>query len=864
MSQPRANYYRNIPQTSFQRRPARCYALRKNGSDCTSVLQAPHHDFCFPHYSEKQRLYRQYKEEEAKLSTLGDPTDKRSLETLEEMAQVGKRTIALRDEVNHRFFSQGTGNNRGHIKRILMVKSKVDLIDALIASKKRESPSGGCNGGISSTITEGETEGQVMVYQSLLSPAVPMSKLDHLARDSHIVVLRTAMDHIRAAQVDKIYKMLPSLDDSSTLVHDKDDGKEREPDKGDHVLRNVFREYLVWTGDTDVLMIASKIETIDSFLRHSTKTLDDYIKFFEALCSGRPDTSHFIRDAICDYLLPEDSPSITILGGRVSSKPHQRRMGVDGWDILYQYFSQDIAWCFLERYSVGYEDLVLVKKLAALHRYGSPGSGEPSWLHLDDDPAQECQTALFLGFVAQTKGFCDPRVPLAHAADGTVTEKQSRNYVVGRMSKSNPLAKKLIGELTSRVVRFIVYAYDREAHKRVAQNDDLDSTWITRTRMASDQADLANANWKSEWSVKDILNDMEFFRSFRDRMMDKDYYEIIIIDRTERLGFDLLECVADALMQLSGISSDKDAIVNAVRDIIPSAEQDDLLKAIVGDTLPFARLSESIPCLGYEGNRSRAWDTQRKHLDILANSKDRQRWDIREVGILSGILSSMEAAGVISKVAKYSRPHAIPKLLMAIDGHEDLYFDYSGLFGGKDNLAAQLGKVTPDKSKGFLHNTTLDLEGDGLRHFAEEFKAANPEAVFSKGTIHTHYCAWPLPHMEGISWFADLNFCTPHGHLYKWNHLPFDCPLSFEVWQFFLHCEVNCKLPFVRATQTTFVICAKTPGEVEGNIKKMQDVADKMGWKASIPMAHRWTGELELLDVEVLWRGIQPLAAHSP
>lgn len=98
-------------------------------------------------------------------------------------------------------------------------------------------------------------------------------------------------------------------------------------------------------------------------------------------------------------------------------------MGVDGWDILYEYFSYDYTWQCLEQYSAGYEDLLLAKKLSSLHRYGGPGAEDPSWLHPEDDVSKECQMALLLGFVVQAKGFCDLMTPFTYGADGTVTEK---------------------------------------------------------------------------------------------------------------------------------------------------------------------------------------------------------------------------------------------------------------------------------------------------------------------------------------------------------------------------------------------------------------------------------------------------------
>lgn len=309
------------------------------------------------------------------------------------------------------------------------------------------------------------------------------------------------------------------------------------------------------------------------------------------------------------------------------------------------------------------------------------------------------------------------------------------------MSKNDPLAEKLIKKLASRVIRFVLFVYDRETGESAAHTDDMDSNWITRARTACNQDQLVDATWEIEWSVTDILNDLKLIRSVRDRMMGRGYYESIIIDRMDRPRLDLLECVADALMQLSRNSSSQDVIVKAVREVIPSAEQDEFLDAILDGIIPAVRQSTNAHGFEYEGNRLRAWDIQRNHPNIIEHQRDSRSWDSREVSVLSGILASMEAAGVIYKATRFERPQAIPKLLMAMDGHEDLHFDYSSPFGGKDELGARLGNFAADNTTNFFCNATLNLDGDGLRRFAEAFKAANPDAVFTKGMSHSHYCA---------------------------------------------------------------------------------------------------------------------------
>lgn len=113
-------------------------------------------------------------------------------------------------------------------------------------------------------------------------------------RSSHpVVTIRKCIDPMRDSRVNKIYRIFLPLNDSTNLIHDPEQGTEREPDKGDLVLRNAFQEFLVWTGDTDILARASTTEKIDTFLRHSTTELENYVKFLEAFSSGRPDNISF-------------------------------------------------------------------------------------------------------------------------------------------------------------------------------------------------------------------------------------------------------------------------------------------------------------------------------------------------------------------------------------------------------------------------------------------------------------------------------------------------------------------------------------------------------------------------------------------
>lgn len=434
-------------------------------------------------------------------------------------------------------------------------------------------------------------------------------------------------------------------------------------------------------------------------------------------------------------------------------------------------------------------------------------------------------------------------------------EKQCRDYLTGRMSNNDPLAKKLIDELSSRVVSFILFVHNGETGEVIVQDNNKDNNWITRTRTACKQSQLEAAAWEIQWSLTEILTDLQFLKSRRDRMMRRNYYEFIIIDRTNAPKFNLLDRVACVLVQLSGNLAAQDAIAMTIRQSIPLTEQEKYMQAILGDIRPSLIPSTTDRSLSYGDNRVRAWDIQQRYPHVLEIQKGAHTLDDRHRYVLRSILSSMEKASVITKAADWEQPQAMPIMLKATDGHDDLYFNYLPQAEFDENLRKCKGEKAVQR---IFCNDTLGLGGDGLRCFAETFKAANPDAVFTKGRIDTHYCSWPFPHMSRIPVLAKLNFCTPDGYLYKWNTLRFDFPMSFQIWQYLLHTEINCTLPFVRATQTTFIICASSAAEAEHNMTAFSEVIVKMRLSISCPLAHQWTNDLDSLNIEKLWKSIPP------
>ena len=80
---------------------------------------------------------------------------------------------------------------------------------------------------------------------------------------------------------------------------------------------------------------------------------------------------------------------------------------------------------------------------------------------------------------------------------------------------------------------------------------------------------LQDALWTVEWSLKDVFSDLERIQRLRDRNMAKDYYEFLIVDRNLGDAFNILDDVADALVQLAGNPAAQEIINKAVQRSFP-------------------------------------------------------------------------------------------------------------------------------------------------------------------------------------------------------------------------------------------------------------------------------------------------------
>lgn len=518
-------------------------ALAQDGTECCRSLQRPSHKFCLSHHREYVGLNGQYKNTEEQYNQLVEPKGGLDVEKKREKIVLGRKTLDLRNQVNRRFFSQHA-QNRGHIRWILKLEDEIKVLECnlLLEADQGKSPSSPEN---NEARTREPTQ-EHRVYRSLMSPEIPMSALDHLPEDSPAKLIKQAMITFSEALVAQLYDIAPSLNDSVETLRQPGCETGTEPDKGDHIIRFIFRELLLWKADTETLARANKTKSIDTFLRECfAPELQDYIKFFKVF--GREDTLHFLRDAVCDYLLSPGASSTSILGGVVATEDKQRRMTIEGWDILYSYFPDFVGWRNVEQFCVRSEDMSLIKRLIALQRYSSAKEGEPEWRDKYNDVSQECPFAVLQGFIGITKGYLDSPITPITTKDGITTETRGRCYLAGRMAKNEPLAASLVMELVKRVARYIVIVYNMESDaygfgECVSRNDEFeDNPWITRTRSVEIGENLENSMWSIEWSLKDVLSDLELIQGLNNRNMTRDYYEFIIIDRNPLEAFTILE-----------------------------------------------------------------------------------------------------------------------------------------------------------------------------------------------------------------------------------------------------------------------------------------------------------------------------------
>ncbi|KAK6509420.1 hypothetical protein TWF481_004165 [Arthrobotrys musiformis] len=524
-------------------------------------------------------------------------------------------------------------------------------------------------------------------------------------------------------------------------------------------------------------------------------------------------------------------------------------MSAKGWDILFLYFHDIVQWTNLGHFAFQFEDFLAVNTLIACHRYGNDPGDYPCWYSPEKDTGQECELAVLHGFIAVTKGSADPPIPPARVEGEIVRERELRCYLVGRMSKNDALALRLAEELNERVARLQVLLYDPELESGnrkpippCTAAGGLVDTWITRSRTApkKDAEQLSLQPWTIEWSLDDIFSRLAYINFAQYGSMARNYYEFIIIDRNPGREFDLLDIVADALQKLNTDPPSSELFRQVIQKYVPADEREKYLKEGNFDPVP-----QPFPPNQYNSHRARVrcWNAVESFRTIIEAARRDRPLTIYplESRFISNIATGLESDGVITRVSDYELPCALPIVIRGTDGYDDIYFYYK--------LPSEIERNIPN----------LKLLRRDLLEFSKAYKRDYPDAVFARGRINVHYCAWPLQMPPS---FQGLNFQTPEGRIYRWKALPFDLPLASGHWQSIINSEINDKLPFACLVDTTLVVCAENRESVDANLEALFDIGKKFGWTFSIPSSS-WTPDFRRLGLGTLWEGVQPALTEA-
>lgn len=467
----------------------------------------------------------------------------------------------------------------------------------------------------------------------------------------------------------------------------------------------------------------------------------------------------------------------------------------------------------------------------------------------------ECGIGVYLSFIPSSKG--DFSSSAGERQEGhTIAQRQCRNYVCGQMAMGDPLTQSFLDELRNRAERLLLVVYEGTNADATVHPSDED-LFISRRRSAGLGEDIEKVDWTTEVTLEDVKNELRLRKNSMYDPIVVDSWQFIIIDRQIGLPFQLFDIIQDTLLMLAGDPSPKQAAKRVIREVIPSPVQDIFLEELSINSSTETRFSAP-PEVNYESNRHRCFNPDRQI--VLAHqiktaseapSRDARRF-IRRV------VDDMESSGMISLSPEYERTQTRPIVIQGSDGGLDLYFPYE--FGG---LAPN--EFTPSLN---LPRRTCLVE------FAKSFKKKHLSAIMAKGSIPTHYCAWPMPAIKRLG-NNKLNFGTWEGHIYHWNvmrmyvlvvtrvlanpRIAFDRPWSENAWQYYINHYINNKYPFVMFYLTTFVICAKGKEDAERATSTLLEETENRDWRIVLPSLRDWTDKIEDLKLEEIFNGIHPM-----
>ncbi|KAF2744741.1 hypothetical protein M011DRAFT_496021 [Sporormia fimetaria CBS 119925] len=799
-----------------------CAALTPDMQQCPLPVQQDSYTWCNAHFSELKNLSYRWRraQKEAESIQVVNP------DTAKEVTMKLRLAVELRRQIKKRFCTRGE-DTADFLAWLLRLERDIrGAADAVLMGNLTRNPIPATPGGGDTPCPGLE---KIMIFMSPLDPRVPIESLQGMSDDGTILVLKHFYVDLCQEAIQHLYTIVPDLYDGPPHPGVL---KSTAPDRGTDIVRAWFRIVVLNDSDADTLAHATRARGIDEYLHgcHASE-LEMYCDFFEN--AWRPHAVKHLRAAICAQTLAgAHVKSVRLLGGNVPSTSAGFMMGKPSWDILYRWFPTLLTQSTLATICANFDEYLTICQLLMLGLYREHWFDRQSLL-------LQCTTGVYLGFIPSKSE--DMSAIVGTKQEGAkFVETEARNYICGQMAMSDPLTEDFLNELRKRTERLHVVMYEGTNPNATVCPSGKD-VFIRRRRTAGSIEDLKDASWSVECTLEDVKNDLRLRKSSTYDPIVVDSWEFIIIDREPGLPFQLFDIIQDVLLMLTGDPTPRQIARRVIGDVIPSPVQDIYLNEMSIDSSK-AMYLRSTRDVQYEGNRQRCFNpdqrvvlAQKANMAAIGQSKTANRF-IRRV------VEDMERCGLISLAKEYEEPQVKPVVVQGTDGALDLYFPYpqGGISSG--DLSPRL--TLPSK--------------DCLLHFAQNFKDANPSAIMAKGSIQTHYCAWPMPPVRRQGQ-KKLNFATYEGHIYQWNVLPFDTALSQNAWQYILSHYFNSKFPFVMFYLTTFVVCAKNEEDIERVTATLLDETDKRGWRISLPDASGWSTSVDELKLGEMFNGTQPV-----
>jgi hypothetical protein len=319
------------------------------------------------------------------------------------------------------------------------------------------------------------------------------------------------------------------------------------------------------------------------------------------------------------------------------------------------------------------------------------------------------------------------------------------------MAIGDPLTQAFLDELRKRTSTLYLVVYEG-THADATVHPTEPDLFISRHRSAMTLDELEKADYSTTLTLEEIKNHLRMRKTTMYDPIVVDSWQFIIIDREVGLPFRLIDIVQDTLMMLIGDPSPRQMAKRVIREIIPPSVQEIFLEEIHIDCTPELRYPPPAE-VQHEGNRWRCFDPDPKILATKQKRMTQQQMTRDDNRFIRRVIEDMERYGIVTLTTEYEEPQTRPIIVQASDGAPDLYFPYeSGVTVSESGRSLSLPLPPPSC----------------LRDFAEKYKQKHPNAIMAKGSIQTHYCAWPMPAIKSLG-KSGLNFATWEGHVYRWN-----------------------------------------------------------------------------------------------